>query len=58
MWFYLTDFKGGECDSLNQVDVDLCVKCIKENRDIAVGVKVRLTEFVTNNGKNEKETFR
>ncbi|KAK3751644.1 hypothetical protein QZH41_020129 [Actinostola sp. cb2023] len=53
-----TCYKGGECDSLNQVDADLCAKCIKDNNDIAVGVKIRVTSFVTNDGKNEQEAFR
>ena len=30
--------KGGECDSLNQVDVGWCTKCIQQNRDMIVGV--------------------
>lgn len=51
-------FKGGECDSLNQVDSDLCVKCIEENKDIAVGVKIRLSTMVANDGQNEEEAFR
>ncbi|XP_076087490.1 deacetylase Oant_2987-like [Mytilus galloprovincialis] len=49
---------GGEIDSLNQVDVDACVKCIENNRDMIVGVKVRLSETISNGGKNEEEAFR
>lgn len=47
----------GECDSLNQVDPDLC-KCINQNRDLRVGVKVRLSASVANDGANEEEAFR
>lgn len=50
--------KGGECDSLNQVDPDLCIKCINQNRDLIVGVKVRLSASVANDGANEEEAFR
>ena len=49
---------GGECDSLNQVDTELCLKCIRENPQHIVGVKVRLAELVTNNGKLEEEVYR
>jgi dihydroorotase len=49
---------GGELDSLNQVHVEQCVKCIKENRDMCVGVKVRLSADAANDGKNEAEAFR
>lgn len=50
--------KGGECDSLNQVDPESCAKCIQENRDVAVGVKLRLSCSVTNDGEYEEEAYR
>lgn len=50
--------KGGECDSLNQVDPDLCIKCINQNKDLIVGVKVRLSASVANDGANEEQAFR
>ncbi|KAJ7378992.1 hypothetical protein OS493_018786 [Desmophyllum pertusum] len=50
--------KGGECDSLNQVNSELCVECINQNRDMIVGVKVRLSASAANDGVNEKEAFR
>ncbi|GAB1602270.1 uncharacterized protein LOC115230581, partial, partial [Argonauta hians] len=50
--------KGGECDSLNVVDVEKCVTCIQDNRDLVVGVKVRLTSNVADNGRNEEEIYR
>ena len=49
---------GGECDSLNQVDVAQCVSCINENKDMIVGVKVRLSSSVTNGGIFEAEVYR
>ncbi|RUS87902.1 hypothetical protein EGW08_004318 [Elysia chlorotica] len=54
----VTSTAGGECDSLNVVDVDACVKTIKANRNNIVGVKVRLASMVCDNGKNEAEVFR
>lgn len=50
--------KGGECDSLNQVSSKLCTECIKQNRDMIVGVKVRLSASAANDGANEEEAFR
>eukprot|EP00118_Oscarella_pearsei_P001627 m.7951 g.7951 ORF g.7951 m.7951 type:complete len:430 (+) comp20104_c0_seq2:30-1319(+) len=49
--------RGGESDSLKQVQADDCLRCINENRDILVGVKVRLTADVCNSGKNETEAY-
>lgn len=48
---------GGELDSLNQVQVEPLVKVIRENRDLCVGIKVRLSADAANNGKNEKEAY-
>lgn len=50
--------KGGECDSLNQVDAELCTKCVEKNKDMIVGVKVRLSASAANDGANEEEAFR
>ena len=50
--------KGGECDSLNQVNSKLCTDCINKNRDAIVGVKVRLSASAANDGANEEEAFR
>ncbi|XP_064598947.1 deacetylase Atu3266-like isoform X2 [Liolophura sinensis] len=49
---------GGESESLHVVDIDDCVRCIEENRDVLVGVKVRLSKEVTNKGQHEAEVFR
>ena len=53
-----TSGAGGECDSLNQVDPDLCLQCIHDNKDMIIGVKVRLTADVCAEGKNEHEAYR
>ena len=50
--------KGGECDSLNQVNSELCTECINQNRDVIVGVKIRLSASAANDGANEEEAFR
>ncbi|XP_061196886.1 deacetylase Atu3266-like [Saccostrea echinata] len=49
---------GGELDSLNVVSVDECVKCVVENRDIVVGIKLRLSDSIADGGKNEMEAYR
>ncbi|CAH1773076.1 unnamed protein product [Owenia fusiformis] len=49
---------GGESDCLNQVDTEMCIKAIEDNRDLVVGVKVRLTANVANDGANEEEIYR
>jgi len=49
---------GGESDSLNALDVGQCVDRITQNTDMIVGVKIRLSDTITDNGKNEQEAFR
>ena len=49
---------GGEIDSLNQVDVPRCVESVRSNRDFVVGIKLRLTASISNNGRNEQESYR
>lgn len=56
--FLLLTAPGGEIDSLNQANVEACVKCIEANRDMIVGVKVRLSETIANDGRNEEEAYR
>ncbi|XP_062509682.1 deacetylase Oant_2987-like [Corticium candelabrum] len=50
--------RGGELDSLNQVSTDACIDGISSNRDIVVGVKIRLAEDVADGGRNEVEAYR
>ena len=49
---------GGELDSLSDVDEELSLQCIEANRDMVVGVKLRLTSEIANNGKHEMEAYR
>ncbi|KAK7093998.1 deacetylase Oant_2987-like [Littorina saxatilis] len=49
---------GGEIDSLNQVDVDGCVTSVRDNRDFVVGIKLRISVAISDNGRNEPEAYR
>lgn len=49
---------GGELDSLNVVSVDECSKCVVQNPDMIVGIKVRLSDSIADDGKNEHEAYR
>ena len=49
---------GGEIDSLNVVNVSDCVDVIRQNRDMVVGIKLRLALDISDNGKNEQEAYR
>lgn len=43
---------------MNQLSKSKCIECIKENEDSIIGVKVRLSASVCNDGKNEQEAFK
>lgn len=43
----------GELEDLRYVDVETAVRMIEANRDRILGVKVRLSNFLANDGKNE-----
>lgn len=49
---------GGESDTLAVLDEEACARCIQENRDVIVGVKVRLTAAVCGQGSTEMEAYR
>ena len=49
--------KGGELDALNQVNEEWALRCLKDNSDMVVGVKIRLSSDCANDGKNEAEAF-
>ena len=40
------------------MDVAECLECIESNREMIVGIKVRLSAQLANNGRNEKEAYR
>ena len=48
----------GELDSLKLVDTQGCVDCIESDREGIVGVKVRLSSNLADEGRNEPESFR
>ena len=39
------------------MDLKNCVECIESNRDLIVGVKIRLSKSLADNGKNEAESY-
>ena len=45
----------GELSNIDDVNVSECLDCIDNNRDKIVGVKVRLSAQLANNGVNEVE---
>ena len=49
---------GGESDTLAVLNENACVKCIQDNRDVIVGVKIRLTADICDMGRTEHEAFR
>ena len=58
---FIGDFRyglGGELDSLRQVSTATCVDAISNNRDLAVGVKLRLDSGAADGGKNEEEAYK
>jgi dihydroorotase len=48
----------GELEALKLISRDKCVDCINENEDILIGVKVRLSASIADNGRNESEAYR
>lgn len=48
----------GELEALKLISGEKCVDCAKENSDIVIGVKVRLSASISDNGKNEPEAYR
>ncbi|MDP7395903.1 MAG: amidohydrolase/deacetylase family metallohydrolase [Lentisphaeria bacterium] len=49
---------AGELETLKLVSRDDCVNCIESNRDLLVGVKVRLSNTIADEGRNEPEAYR
>ncbi len=48
----------GELDLLDLADLEGCVDCVNANRDLIVGIKIRLSESLANRGRNEAEAYR
>ena len=49
---------AGELDARAFIDAPACIECIEANADIYVGVKVRLSRTIAEDGKNEPEAYR
>ena len=47
----------GELDLMKFVNAEHCVDCIEMNRDVLVGVKIRLSNSIADNGRNEQASF-
>ena len=48
----------GELDLLDLADLEGCVDCVNANRDLVLGVKIRLSESLADQGRNEAEAYR
>lgn len=48
----------GELEILSDVNEEECLQCIQSYPDDIVGVKIRLTAQIANEGKHEKESYR
>jgi len=48
----------GELDLMKLVVTEDCVECIEANRDLLIGVKIRLSEEIADEGRNEAESYR
>jgi dihydroorotase len=48
----------GELDLMKLVVTEDCVSCIEPNRDLLIGVKIRLSEEISDEGRNEAESYR
>ena len=48
----------GELESLKLIGRDDCIACIEANPDLLVGVKVRLSDTIADQGRNEAPAYR
>ena len=47
----------GELETLKLVHSQDCIDCVESNRDILVGVKIRLSSSIADEGRNEAEAY-
>ena len=47
----------GELDLLELAELEGCIDCVNANRDLIVGVKVRLSASLADDGRNEAEAY-
>jgi dihydroorotase len=52
------DSVPGELDLLRLANVRGCIDCVEQNRDVLVGVKIRLSASIADEGRNEAEAYR
>jgi len=52
------DSVPGELELLKLASVRGCVDCVELNRDVLVGVKIRLSASIADEGRNEAEAYR
>ncbi len=48
----------GELETLKLIHTEDCIACLEANRDVLVGVKIRLSSSIANQGANEAESYR
>ncbi len=53
-----TDPPLGELEDLRNVNVPAAVRCINANRDVILGVKLRLSDNLAADGKNERQALK
>merc|ERR1712004_393052 len=49
---------GGESDHVNCLKTQLCTSTLLQNKDLLVGVKIRLDQNITDGGRNEAEVLK
>jgi len=49
---------GGESDHVNCLKTQLCTSTLLQNKDLLVGVKIRLDQNITDEGRNEGEVLK
>ena len=47
----------GELETMKLVHTQDCIDCIEANRDLLIGVKIRLSSSIADDGKNEAESY-
>jgi len=52
------DSVPGELDLLKLASVRGCIDCVEQNRDVLVGVKIRLSASIADEGRHEAEAYR
>jgi len=49
---------GGESDHVNCLKTQLCTRTLQQNKDLLIGVKIRLDQNITDEGRNEAEVLK